>query len=232
MAKKALVTGDSRGLGAAIVRGLRDSGYQVLGVSRSGSGGSSVRLDLSDPDATAVWAAGDELGGFLAGASEVVLVNNAGTVRPIADAGDQGARPIISAVNLNVTAALVLTDAVLGRRPEGASVRVVHISSGAGRRPYPGWSVYCATKAALDMHALAVASEEDALVRIESIAPGVVDTDMQGEIRDAHGFRLRDRFVELRDSGELLRPEDAAGRVLARLASDDFGARVVSDVRD
>ena len=63
--------------------------------------------------------------------------------------------------------------------------RILHVSSGAGRKPYAGWSIYCATKAAIDQHARCVALDRTPHLLISSVAPGVIDTEMQAEIRSS-----------------------------------------------
>lgn len=223
--RKAIVTGSSRGLGEALARQLRDAGWDVLGLSRADG------VDLSSVDALGTWLGRGTLEQFLAEATDVVLINNAGTVGPVAEVGAQSADAISEAVTLNVTAPLVLTNAVVRHRPAGVPVRVVHISSGAGRHPYPTWSVYCATKAAVDMHARALAEEGIDGVRAAAIAPGIVDTDMQASIREAEGFPLRDTFVGYKESGALSSPDDAAAKILRLIESPDFGTSPITDVR-
>lgn len=224
---KAVVTGHSKGLGAALTAQLEADGWDVLGVSRSAGAG----VDLGSPSALTAWLESGELTGFLADATEIILINNAGSVAPIGFVGAQDASAIERSVNLNVTAPLLLTDAVIRQRPAGVPVRVVHISSGAGRRPFEAWSTYCATKAAVDMHATALAEEGLEGVRISSIAPGVVDTGMQESIRGAD-FPGRDQFQSMKDNGQLSSPDDAARSILALLAREDFGTKVLSDVRE
>ncbi len=127
----------------------------------------------------------------------------------------------------------MLAAAVVQATP-GKQRRILHISSGAGRSAYPGWSVYCATKAALDHHARAVALDAQEGVRICSLAPGVIDTGMQAEIRATPEkcFPIRQRFVDMKLSGQLTAPEDCAELVLNFLLSDAFGAQPVEDIRD
>lgn len=223
--KKAIVTGSSRGLGEALASQLTEDGWEVLGLSRS------TGLDLSEPTAVSEWFEQGHLDRFLADATDILLINNAGTVAPVDLVGNQPHSDIASAVALNVTAPLLLTDAVIRARPEGVPVRVVHISSGAGRHPYPGWSVYCATKAAVDMHAQALAEEGLDGVRVAAIAPGIVDTDMQAAIRGSEGFPLRDQFVDYKESGALATPADAAAKILRLIDSPAFGTNVVTDIR-
>lgn len=226
MERKAIVTGHSRGLGVGIVAELERRGYTVLGISRS----AGEALDLSDPTAVTAWLAGDTVRGFLADADEIVLVNNAGLLGPATLAGEQDAAATIAAVNVNVTAPILLTNAVLNQRPADVPVRVAHISSGAGRRPLEGWSVYCATKAAVDHHATTVAAEGQPGVRIAAIAPGVVDTGMQAEIRGSEGFPGRADFVALKEEGQLADASQAGAAVVDLILTDDFGTEVLTRI--
>lgn len=260
----AIVTGHSQGLGQAIAADLLGRGWRVLGLSRSGwpptlasqyPGLTEVALDLADAPALAAWLAGPALAEALAGvedmagcggvpgsasagvvaqAGQVLLVNNAGLVSPIGPPGGQGAGAVMEAVALNVAAPLALADAWVAATAGVPDRRIVHISSGAARNAYAGWSVYCATKAALDMHARAVQLDAVAGLRIESLAPGVVDTGMQAHIRatDASQFPLVGRFQGLHRDGALQSPSDVARRLLAHVLGDAFGAEAVRDLRD
>ena len=260
----AIVTGHSQGLGQAIAADLLGRGWRVLGLSRSGwppalasqhPGLTEVALDLADAPALAAWLAGPALAEALAGvvgmagcggvpgsasagvmaqAGQVLLVNNAGLVSPIGPPGGQGAAAVMQAVALNVAAPLALADAWVAATAGVPDRRIVHISSGAARNAYAGWSVYCATKAALDMHARAVQLDAVAGLRIESLAPGVVDTGMQAHIRatDASQFPLVGRFQGLHRDGALQSPSDVARRLLAHVLGDAFGAEAVRDLRD
>jgi NAD(P)-dependent dehydrogenase (short-subunit alcohol dehydrogenase family) len=100
-----------------------------------------------------------------------------------------------------------------------------------------GSASYCAAKAGLDHLARAVALEQAALpygARIVSLAPGVIDTDMQVQLRGADPalFPERERFLGLQAAGQLDSPAQAAAKVLRFLARADFGANPVADVRD
>lgn len=245
----AIVTGHSQGLGQAMAVDLLGRGWRVLGLSRSGwspalasqyPGLTEVALDLADAPALAAWLAGPALADALAGVAaaagvgrQVLLVNNAGLVSPIGPPGGQGAVAVMQAVALNVAAPLALTDVFVAATVGVPDRRIVHISSGAARNAYAGWSVYCATKAALDMHARAVQLDAVAGLRIESLAPGVVDTGMQAHIRatDASRFPLVGRFQGLQRDGALQSPSDVARRLLAHVLGDAFGAEAVRDLR-
>jgi len=233
--KKVIVTGHTRGLGAAIAAELQARGLAVLGLARGRSalaGIEQAKVDMADPAALRAWLAGPALRDFLAGADAAYLINNAGVVTPVGPLAAQEPAAVLQAVMLNVGAPLALAAAFVQAAPE-ATRRILHISSGAGRNAYPGWAVYCATKAALDQHARAVQLDGDARVLAVSLAPGVIDTDMQAAIRatpDAN-FPLRERFVELKDSGGLTSPEDCARKLADYLLAPGFGDQPVDDLR-
>ena len=238
----AIVTGHSRGLGHALAADLLARGARVLGLARTGHAGllaaypdqlQQVTLDLSDTTALAAWLGSGALPAWLAGAHTVLLINNAGLVKPIAPLGRQGGQAIADAVALNVAAPLMLSDALVPASPGCADRRIAHISSGAGRNAYAGWSVYCATKAALDMHAQAAAQDGVPGLRVASIAPGVVDTAMQADIRASSeaDFPQRGRFEALQREGQLATPADVAQRLLDYVLSPAMGGQAVADLR-
>ncbi|HEY8608602.1 MAG TPA: SDR family oxidoreductase [Noviherbaspirillum sp.] len=237
---KAVLTGHSRGLGAAIGAELLARGIPVLALARRANADLAARfpqllqqqeLDLGDPAALHAWLGSGALAAFLAGERQALLINNAGTVQPVGPAEAQDPLAVAQAVALNVSAPLVLA-AAIARVP--GEKRVLHVSSGAGRNAYPGWSVYCATKAALDHHARAAALDAGHDLRVCSLAPGVIDTDMQAEIRSTSldRFPIRERFEALKREGALTSPEDCARRLVDFLLSGKFGEQAVADLRD
>jgi len=241
---KAILTGHTRGLGAALADLMLSRGIAVLGISRGVSHTRSnkpaspllqeIKLDLADPVAFAEWLGTETLARFVDSADTVLLINNAGMLQPVGTIEGQDVNAIGRSVSLNVAAPLMLSAAVAAASPEAADRRIVHISSGAARNAYPGWSIYCATKAALDHHARAVALDRNRALKICSVAPGVIDTDLQTEIRgaDLDQFPLREKFDELKRSGQLSTPADAARKVLDYALSETFGDASVVDVRE
>jgi benzil reductase ((S)-benzoin forming) len=240
---KAILTGHSRGLGAAIASDLLERNIGVMGIARATNDTleqrfpatlRQVRLDLSDTAAVAQWLAGMPLHSFLAGSSTVLLINNAGTVQPVGLPATLDPQAVARAVSLNVAIPLMLASAVAAATASAVDRRILHVSSGAGRHAYPGWNIYCATKAALDHHARAVALEQPSGLRICSLAPGIIDTDMQAEIRASavEDFPLRERFDALKRNGELSAPAQTARRLVDYLLSDAFGQTAVADLRE
>jgi benzil reductase ((S)-benzoin forming) len=238
----AIVTGHTRGLGAAIAAHLLAREIRVLGIARKANEAlarrhpddlSESQLDLADAGAVTAWLRGDTLAAHLRGAATALLVNNAGVLQPVGPLESQNAEDVSRAVAVNVGAALALSAAFVAVTTDARDRRILHISSGAASSPYAGWSVYCATKAALDQHARAVALDRTPALRIASVAPGVIDTDMQAEIRRAseRDFPDRTRFDTLKREGRLRAPDDAGRAVVTFLLSEAFGREPVTDLR-
>jgi benzil reductase ((S)-benzoin forming) len=240
---RAIVTGHTRGLGASLAEQLLARGVAVLGLSRSRHATlkerfpallEEIELELADPTRVAQWVATDALRSFVGGAQSVLLINNAGMVQPIGPIEGQDAADIATAVSLNVATPLMLASALAAASVDATDRRIVHISSGAARNAYPGWSIYCATKAALDHHARAVALDANRALRICSLAPGVIDTNMQAEIRGSgtEQFPMREKFEDLKRNGQLSTPEQCATQLLDYAFSDAFGQTPVADIRE
>lgn len=239
---KAVLTGHSKGLGWGIAQSLLARGYPVLGLSRSLNTElhgqypdllQQLPVDLAEHAALQELLAGKVLKEFMADASLVLLINNAGMVSPIGPLNAQAASDISRSIQLNVTVPMVLSAQLAQLLTEGQQLRILHVSSGAGRSAYPGWSIYCASKAALDMHAQAAQLDKLAQIKICSLAPGVIDTDMQAQIRqtDEALFPNKKRFEELKNNRQLTSPEKAGERLVDYLLSPKFGSMAMDDLR-
>jgi benzil reductase ((S)-benzoin forming) len=237
---KAIVTGHSRGFGEGIAAALLERGIPVLGVSRRGNKPLAAKhkqllvehqLDLSDAEATADWLGGDALAHF-ADTGTALLVNNAGLLQPIGPLQDQQPSDTWRAVSVNVGAVLALSAAFVQATERCKERRILHVSSGAGRKAYAGWSVYCATKAALDHHARAVELDHTPRLRICSLAPGVIDTEMQAEIRSSTAVRFpeKERFVAMKREGSLREPQRVGAMAVELLLSESFGKEVIAEL--
>lgn len=241
-----ILTGASRGLGAAMAEQLLKQGHRLLTISRhvadlwvvQGADLEQWPMDLADPVPAAA-----RLEAWLRAQADlspvsVTLINNAAVVSPPGPLSNTTDKDLSQAVRVGLEAPLLLSAAFL-RATAGWTVprRVLFISSGLGRRAMAGAATYCATKAGLDHLARALALEEATQThgaRVVSLAPGVIDTDMQVQLRNADPalFPERERFVALQAGGQLDSPAQAATKVLAYLARSDFGAQPVGDVRD
>jgi len=180
--RRIVVTGASRGLGKGLVEAFRAAGHEVTGFSRS------TGVDVSDAAAVESVAASV--------APIDLWVNNAGVLGPIGPLADADPTEVAHHLEVNVLGVVHGTQAFLRHRsPDGV---LVNITSGAAQTPYEGWGPYCAAKAAVDMLTEVVARETG--VRAYAVAPGVVDTDMQAEIRATppERFPAVGRFQDLK----------------------------------
>lgn len=179
MTKTALITGASRGIGSAIAEALAPSHTLLLAgrpsprmdVVANRLGATTWPLDLTDPDA--IEAAAEVL-------NELdVLVHNAGVAYPgrVAQSTTEQWR---STFEVNVTGAVALTLALLPAL-RAARGQVVFVNSGSGLNVSPGLAAYSASKFALRAFADSLRADEP-LLRVTSIHPGRVDTEMQHDL--------------------------------------------------
>lgn len=213
-----IVTGASRGLGAAVARWLGARGAAVTLFSRDRTtlepvarsvrelGGSPLIVEGDAADhrscnraVEAAVAAFGRLDG---------LVNNAGALEPVAALADTDPEQWRANVGVNLLGPYYMMRAAIPALRETAG-RIVNISSGAATKAIRGWSAYCVTKAGLNRLTAVVAVEEP-LITVTSLRPGVVDTDMQALIRrEGPGVMDPDKvayFETLKQDGRLEPP--------------------------
>jgi len=189
--KTALITGASRGIGAATARAFAAQGANVVLMARDrdaiaslageiGPTALAVPVDVSRywEVQAAVTAAVDTFG------SVDILINNAGAIEPVArmDAADPEAWGQVIDINLKGVfhGMHAVLPVILGKG--GGSV--ITISSGAASNPLEGWSHYCSSKAAVAMLTRCLHLEyADAGIRAMGLSPGTVATQMQKEIK-------------------------------------------------
>lgn len=245
-----ILTGASRGMGLAMAHQLLAAGHDLLTLSRRPDEDLAARAqragrqleqwpqDLARAETAAAglvtWLQGQEQ----AALASVTLINNAGLIPRIAPLQEIPAAQLTEALRVDLEAPMLLTAGFLHATASWSIPRkVLNISSGLGRRAMASQAAYCAAKAGMDHFTRCVALEQQQLAngaRVCSLAPGVIDTDMQVQLRGADATRFPDRgnFVGLKEKGMLTSPEEAAARVLAYLARPDFGSNPVGDVRD
>jgi NAD(P)-dependent dehydrogenase (short-subunit alcohol dehydrogenase family) len=245
-----ILTGASRGLGRAMARQLLAADRLLLTIERrpdvsliDEARAAGTKLEQWALDVAHDVGVAARLEAWLRqqpaqDIASATLINNAGAIGNVGPIDLAPPDEIATVLRVGLEAPMNLTAAFLRATANWTGQRrVLNISSGAGRSPIAGWAPYCAAKAGLD-HFSRVTALDEALrpngARIVSLAPGVIDTAMQGQLRaaDAAGFPDKQRFLDLHARSQLATPEGAATKVLAYLARADYGSNPVADVRD
>jgi benzil reductase ((S)-benzoin forming) len=245
-----ILTGGSRGMGLAIAHQLLQAGHELICISRHANEDlaaaakkteaslSQWTQDLSDGQ-----TASERLGRWLqqqdtAQWCSATLINNAGTIPPIAPLSQAHPQDLAQALRVGLEAPMQLCARFLGAtEPWGMPRKVLNISSGLGRKAMASQAAYCAAKAGMDHFTRCLAMDEILKpngAKVCALAPGVIDTDMQVQLRSASHATFPDqpRFAQLQEKGLLTSAEEAARQVLAFLHRPDFGQNPVGDVRD
>lgn len=222
----ALVTGSTRGIGAGLADALAAAGVRVLRHGTTGTEEADVlRADLSAESGV------DELIRGVRDRTDRLdlLVNNAGLEMP-APVSTLSRESLRKTLDVNLVAPILLTGALLPLLRQGRQRSVVNITSIHDDVPYAGNAAYVASKAALEAAtrtmSLELATEG---IRVNSIAPGAIETDMNREVIDEMGRERFNSWIPLRRVGVI---DDLAGALLY-LASDasryTTGARLLID---
>ncbi|RGP37535.1 SDR family oxidoreductase [Pseudotabrizicola alkalilacus] len=190
-AKTVIITGASRGIGAAAAREFAAAGWRVALLARSereisalsgqiGAAAMALPCDVADQGAMqaavqtvlARWGRLD------------TLINNAGMIDPIARLADADADAWGRSVDVNLKGVFHGMRAAIPVMKAAGGGTIITISSGAASNPYEGWSAYCAAKAGAAMLTRAAHLEEgENGLRIMGLSPGTVATEMQIRIK-------------------------------------------------
>lgn len=233
-----ILTGHTKGLGFALLEKFSElENVHILALSRgslevSHSGIVELSIDLSDLNALESKLSNSFPREIF---DRYLLINNAGWIGEIKPLGKLNPKGIQRALNLNLIAPMILTNAfVEAYGPREGHKIICNISSGAAHKPLSGWGEYCSSKAGLAMFSQ-VANEElkELGFRVFSLAPGIVDTAMQSEIRQAYeeDFPALDRFVGYKSEGLLSTPKEVASKIFHLIQNPDLFPEVVQDVR-
>lgn len=249
-----IVTGGSRGVGESIIRNLFNENHQVLCVSRTINDDlvqeatmkklptTFESFDLNEvnhiTDFMRRWKTSVDKNNI----EGIYLINNAGIINPIKPIFDCHSEELIKNVQINLIAPMILQSEfikicheLVGVNNQLIEQRILNISSGAATRAIQGWSSYCTSKAGLDMFSSCV--EEDlkevgSSIKVVSLAPGIVDTNMQKEIRASKEseFSLVKDFKEYKKNGQLLKPNYVGQKLVEFLFSKDFGKETITRI--
>ncbi|WP_223787891.1 SDR family NAD(P)-dependent oxidoreductase [Marinicella meishanensis] len=224
MTELTFVAGGSKGLGVELVNQFTEQGHQVLEFSRSGQGQQHIACDFADPNSCQATFA-HTFAQHRADDGIHLLINTA-TLAPFGPLSQADPAVITQHLAINVTSTLLLIRAFLAAYQDTDCAKTIaYISSGAARRAIPGLAVYSASKAFFERYIDTLATEQQDQthpVRCLVINPGVMNTDMQAEIRaqDKTDFPMVDMWQEFHATGQLAAPQDIAAVCLRLLQGE------------
>lgn len=215
------ITGTSRGIGKALADLLlEDENNYVYGISRTQNiqhaSYHHFSIDFNDMESVMQF----EFPEFKE-AGSIVLINNSAFSSEITYFGKRTSADIVGSYNVNIVAPSILMNNFLKNyQAENCKRIIMNISSGASKRPIESWNTYCASKSALDMISEVIDIEQklkfpDNPVKIFSVGPGIVDTQMQTNLRKVspEDFTLVDQFIEYKEKNQLADPSDVAKKL-------------------
>jgi NAD(P)-dependent dehydrogenase (short-subunit alcohol dehydrogenase family) len=232
--KTAIVTGSGRGIGRAAALKIAECGARVIVTARSEDEITAVAREILHHEGDAQSICADvsrdaDIHQLFEAAGDVdILVNNAGVIWPIALLADSDPAAWRQSIDVNLTSVYnTMREALPGMLSRGWG-RIVNVSSGSARGTVAGWSAYSAAKAGVEaMTSVAAREVADSGVRINSIRPGIVDTELQVEIRASSEEQFtRDNVERYRSYPErgLLRPPEHPARLILWLLSPEADA--------
>ena len=231
----AIVTGGGTGIGRALCIELANTyGMRVLAVGRRESvlrdtqALNPQRIEICPADVSS--AEGRErIVQAISGKNLRFVVHNAAVLQPVKPLANVSLDEWRTHFAINVEGPLFLTQSLLPMLGKGS--RILHISSGAAHHAYAGWGAYCTSKAALHMLYQVWNMELNARgIYVGSVRPGVVDTPMQDQVREASPevFPSLNKFLQLKEEGKLFPPETVArfiGKLLIKTDDETFIAQ-------
>ena len=245
-----IITGTSSGIGEALAKQLLQNREKVFCISRNNNQMlADLALDTGGwlkyyiADLTEIQKLPELLSEIFSAidpgdASGLTLINNAGVLEPVGYSGTLNNRATEIHFTTNLLAPAILINTFIELAANfNIPKTILNISSGAASNPYPGWSNYCASKAALDMLSRTIGMEQRDLpnpVRIFSLAPGIVDTNMQKTIRgkSKEQFPLRDKFDKLYEENKLSKPDEVAKKIISLFSADLPSTGDIADLRN
>lgn len=237
-----IITGASRGLGRALSLELSNGNTKVYLVSRNIKVLKEVSIEIKNKGGHSEpieFDFSDKLGGItnlvdaiikdidLNECNTLTLISNAGLIKPIDFIGNLYIDDILLSLNTNCTSTIVLINEFIKKTSNfKCTKKLINITSGVVFNPLSGWSLYSASKSAVNNFLETLALEQKNSVNVVSFDPGVMDTDIQTYIRniDVDKFSYIDKFIEYYNQGVLRSPTSVASKI-KEIYIDDWKAK-------
>ena len=213
MSKILIITGGSRGIGEGIVNAYIERGWGIFSLSRSINnklkGVNQIEIDLCN---------GDNIEQIFQSVFEkfeyntieyITLINNAGSIGEVNRIENIPETDIKATFQLNTIVPIQLSRLFIQKTKDWkARKSIINISSGAAVSSKYGWSIYCSSKAAIDLFTQSVALEQNFVengVELKVVYPGIVDTAMQEKLRSQSkdSFMDVDKFIDFKTENKL-----------------------------
>jgi len=242
MEKIVIITGGTKGLGLGLANEYHKNGYRVISIARSKKeklySEEQYKCDLSNINNIEVTI--NEIFSHIDrnNTKILTLINNAGDLGTVNTIENLSPKEINYTISVNLTAPLILSSLFINNSKDwDCKKNIYNISSGAAINPYESWSLYCTSKSGLDMMTKVISKEQKEIkngVKIASIYPGVVDTDMQANARNTapENFKSVQRFIDFYKNGELSTPKQVAEKIYYLDVSGTFKNGRIIDIRN
>jgi len=222
--KVLFITGGSKGIGKELLKQFLDNDYLCYNFSRTSSklihsNLKEVVIDLSIYDSVFPTFKNELELLEHKNIKEILLINNAGLIQPIQPIGSLDELDVFKTIQVNYISPILLVNCFVSQYQDLNSLKkIINISSGAANYPIKSWSIYCSSKAALDMFAKTLLEEQKQKrfpFEIINFYPGKVDTDMQQQIRETSKIQFPDVdiFIDAKEKDNLLKPNDVAKKI-------------------
>lgn len=236
-----IITGASKGLGLSLARAIIDQDKALVLIARGKQKLLELKQELENKyiqkmliytfDLNNYDKVGELMNNILSEVNQdndckITFINNAGSIHPIKTVNRLKEEDIKRNLTVNILSPVfIISNLIEFAIQNGNQLKIINISSGAYEEPISSWALYCTSKAAIQMY-LEVAyleNKSNSSIRILSIDPGVMDTEMQESIRNAEakGFDKKDNFINLYRENKL-RSTDSVAKIIQENFIDDW----------
>lgn len=242
-----IITGTSRGIGEALAEKLLDhednhvicisrkDNQQLVDISKNKNNNLSYfSFDLNQTDEIdhlfkQIFAVIDSESNI----ESISLINNAGVLTPLGPIEENNTEDIIESISINLIAPMaIVSNFIKYTNTYKINKRIMNISSASAKYLLPSQSSYSTSKAGLDSFSKSVSLEQVTKkypVKVVSVYPGVIDTQLQTELRSANKdmFPYVEEFIQLHKQGKLQSPAYTAEKLIEVLFAEEFGEQAV-----